>query len=133
MLRLIFSSSQSHQRIASNFSIVASSNRLRIGFAGTPPTMVYGGTFPVTTARVPMMAPSPDRHAGHNNGFIADPNVIADHSIALVVPGVADIFRIQIPFVKEDGEGVGRKRFQRMVSAGEQEFCAAGRWNRICR
>ena len=33
--------------------------RFRIGFAGTPPTIVQGGTFFVTTARAPMMAPSP--------------------------------------------------------------------------
>ena len=39
--------------------MVSSGNRLFIGFAGTPPTIVYGGTSFVTTARVPMIAPSP--------------------------------------------------------------------------
>ena len=40
MARRIFSSSQSHQRRASSLSMTASSKRLRMGFAGTPPTMV---------------------------------------------------------------------------------------------
>lgn len=39
--------------------MVLSSKRLRMGLAGTPPTMVYGGTSFVTTARVPMIAPFP--------------------------------------------------------------------------
>ena len=39
-LSLIFSSSQSHQLSRLSFSIVSSSKRLRIGFAGVPPTMV---------------------------------------------------------------------------------------------
>ena len=39
-LRRIFSSSQSHQLSRLSFSIVSSSKRLRIGFAGVPPTMV---------------------------------------------------------------------------------------------
>ena len=39
-LRHIFSSSQSHQLSRLSFSIVSSSKRLRIGFAGVPPTMV---------------------------------------------------------------------------------------------
>ena len=40
---MIFSWSQSHQRRASNLSIVALSNRLRMGLAGTPPYTIVGG------------------------------------------------------------------------------------------
>src|SRR5699024_7538230 len=38
---------------------ISSSNRPRIGFAGTPPTIVYGGTSRVTTAWAATTAPSP--------------------------------------------------------------------------
>lgn len=56
---LIFSSGQSHHLASNKAEMVASAKRLRIVFAGTPPTIVYGGTSFVTMARVPMIAPSP--------------------------------------------------------------------------
>ena len=56
---LIRSSSQSHHFISSSEDITSSGKRFFIGFAGTPPTTVYGGTSFVTTARVPIIAPSP--------------------------------------------------------------------------
>lgn len=40
IFREIFSLSQSHQRSLRSSAMVSSSKRLRIGFAGTPPTMV---------------------------------------------------------------------------------------------
>ena len=51
--------SQFHQQSFSRSDITLSLNLFRIGFAGTPPTMVYGGTSFVTTARDPIIAPSP--------------------------------------------------------------------------
>ena len=39
--------------------IISGENRLRISFAGIPPTTEYGSTSFVTTARVPIIAPSP--------------------------------------------------------------------------
>lgn len=50
---------RSHHFNTRSAAISSSENRLRIGFAGTPPTIVYDGTSFVTTARAPIMAPSP--------------------------------------------------------------------------
>ena len=55
----IYSSDQFHHFILSRKSIVSWVKRFLIGFAGTPPTIVYGGMSFVTTARVPITAPSP--------------------------------------------------------------------------
>lgn len=57
----IFSMGQFHHCISISFFITSGANRLRISFAGTPPTIEYGSTSLVMTARVPIIAPSPMR------------------------------------------------------------------------
>ena len=52
-------SSQFHHCISTNFLITSAGKRFLISFAGTPPTIVYGGTSLVTTALAAIMAPSP--------------------------------------------------------------------------
>src|SRR5690606_15923738 len=49
----------SHHLNASKISIVTSSNLLLISLAGTPPTIVYGETFLVTTAPLAIIEPFP--------------------------------------------------------------------------
>ena len=59
MFFVIRSSGQSHHLSSSRVAAVSPEYRFLIGFAGTPPAIVYGGTSFVTTARLPIMAPSP--------------------------------------------------------------------------
>jgi hypothetical protein len=71
-------------------------------------TMVYGGTSFVTTAHAPTMAPSPMWTPLMICRRVADPDVVADDNVALVVPGLGDRHRIEPPFAEEDQDGVGR-------------------------
>lgn len=80
----------------------------------------------MTTARVPMIAPAADFDTGHYHGFIAYPNIIAEFNIAFVVPCFAYSALIKVPFVKENREGISRKRTQRVISACKKEFRTAG-------
>ncbi|WP_188828081.1 hypothetical protein [Nocardia camponoti] len=50
-----WSTGQSHQAARSSSSTSASENRWRIGRAGLPPTIVYGGTSAVTTEPAAMI------------------------------------------------------------------------------
>ena len=54
---LIFSSGHSHHSDAINIATCSSVNRRRIGFAGLPPTIVYGATSFTTTDRAAIIAP----------------------------------------------------------------------------
>ena len=67
-----------------------------------------------------------DCHTGQNDDFIADPDVISDYDITLIVPRCCYIRNIQIPFLKKDWKRIGGKGGQRMVGAGEEKFCSAG-------
>lgn len=71
--------------------IISGENRLRISFAGIPPTTEYGSTSFVTTARVPIIAPSPIVNPSHDYCVISNPHIIADYDIAFVVPCRSDI------------------------------------------
>ena len=56
---LINSSSQSHHFISNNASICSGVNLYLIILAGLPPTIAYGGIFPVTYDSAATIAPSP--------------------------------------------------------------------------
>ena len=70
--------------------------------------------------------PVPDGNAGQDHRLVADPDVVSNHDIAPVVPGLGDAGHIQPPLLKEDGEDVGGQGAQGVVGAVEQELCAAG-------
>ena len=65
-------------------------SRIRITFAGTPPTTAFAGTSLVTTELVPTIELSPTRHAAQDAGAVADPDVGADLDLAHVDPLDAD-------------------------------------------
>lgn len=71
-------------------------------------------------------SPVADLHARHDDRLVADPDVVADDDVALVVPGRGDILPVESPLFEKEREGVVRQRSQRMVGAVEQEFRPTG-------
>ncbi|MPM57588.1 hypothetical protein SDC9_104410 [bioreactor metagenome] len=67
-----------------------------------------------------------DGHAGETYRFKADPDVIADGNVALVVPSLGDAGDRPIPFGGENREGIGRERTHGVVGGIENELCAGG-------
>ena len=65
-------------------------------------------------------------HALQNHRFVADPYVVANHDVALVVPSRGDVRPVQSPMICKDRERIGGKRAHRVVRAGEEELRPAG-------
>ena len=76
--------------------MVSSENRFRIGLAGIPPTIVYGGTSFCHNGTCADNGTIAYGNARHNDRFVPNPNVISDHNSPLL-SHAAVIFALSSP------------------------------------